>query len=239
MSIAISSVLYHCSACFAMALRRAAKFASRVHHGMWPHLGEVIWLSSAEGWRLQEFTLTSKFKEESVDQEVAASYKAAKYAIKASVSPAGKVTSSLLLSDHTSTIGPHAGAAACVLLMSAAPAFTVAQLRGDRSLPCHCTMLSGTGSRCARRGTCAYFIQTTVVLSHTAASWLLKLHHVECYASMQLAPAFLGQFPGARADAGVLHVTSTWGFGGAHGAGEAVYRPSAKGVAIGRARGCS
>ena len=39
----------------------------------------------------QEFTLNSKFKEDKVDQEVSASYKAAKYAIKASVSPAGKV----------------------------------------------------------------------------------------------------------------------------------------------------
>lgn len=42
-------------------------------------------------WLLQEFALKGNFKEDKVEQEVTASYKADKYAIKASVSPAGKV----------------------------------------------------------------------------------------------------------------------------------------------------
>jgi hypothetical protein len=41
---------------------------------------------------LQEFGLTSKFKDSKVEQEVSASYKADKYALKASVNPAGKVS---------------------------------------------------------------------------------------------------------------------------------------------------
>ncbi len=40
---------------------------------------------------MQEFGLTSKFKESKVEQEVSASYKADKYALKASINPAGKV----------------------------------------------------------------------------------------------------------------------------------------------------
>lgn len=40
---------------------------------------------------LQEFGLTSKFRDSKVEQEVSASYKADKYALKASVNPAGKV----------------------------------------------------------------------------------------------------------------------------------------------------
>ncbi len=49
-------------------------------------------MQSSRAGGSQEFTLNSKFKEDKVDQEVSASYKAAKYAIKASVSPAGKVS---------------------------------------------------------------------------------------------------------------------------------------------------
>lgn len=117
-------------ACFAIALRRAAKCASRIHHGV---CGPVeVWsfgfCQLRAGW-LQEFTLTSKFKDESVDQEVAASYKAAKYAIKASVSPAGKVSSLLLHSDYTITrwatrsgcyMHPHDVGGACFLSRAAA-----------------------------------------------------------------------------------------------------------------------
>lgn len=49
---------------------------------------------------MQEFALKGNFKDDKVEQEVTAAYKADKYAIKASVSPAGKVchsTASLAL----------------------------------------------------------------------------------------------------------------------------------------------
>jgi voltage-dependent anion channel protein 2 len=46
-----------------------------------------------------EFGLTSKFKEQKVEQEVTASYKADKYALKATVNPAGKIVTTLTLTN--------------------------------------------------------------------------------------------------------------------------------------------
>jgi len=48
---------------------------------------------SPTNYALQEFGLATKFKESKVEQEVTASYKADKYALKATVNPAGKVGS--------------------------------------------------------------------------------------------------------------------------------------------------
>jgi voltage-dependent anion channel protein 2 len=46
-----------------------------------------------------EFGLTSKFKDSKVEQEVSASFKADKYALKASVNPAGKIVTTLTLTN--------------------------------------------------------------------------------------------------------------------------------------------